>query len=292
MIENDKLSLAYSSCPNDTFIFNGIANNLIDLQGMEFNITLADVETLNKQALNTVHDITKLSFAAFGSVRDKYRLLEVGSALGRGCGPLIISRTKRKIYDINEPLISVPGLGTTAYHLLMLFLNDLRQGSGKGVHPHIIPMSFEKIMPHVLKGESDFGVIIHEGRFVYENSGLNLVCDLGTWWEKKTLLPIPLGCIAVKKKMDRNLGEKIEILIKKSIQHAEKNPGKAFEYIKKHAREIDGNVIQQHIDLYVNGFTKELGKKGKEAVKLFFSETIKAGILPESREELFLSDKT
>ena len=145
-------------------------------------------------------------------------------------------------------------------------------------------------MPHVLEEKSDFGVIIHEGRFVYKKMGFDLVCDLGQWWEEKTLLPIPLGCIAIKKEIGKELGKKIEGLIRKSIKHARNNPDAVYNYIKKHAQELDDDVIDQHIELYVNEFTEELGEKGEKAVRVFFSKIVKAGIIPQSSEELFVSD--
>jgi len=292
LAEIQKLSIAYSSCPNDTFIFNGLVHELFNTPGLEFDVTLADVETLNKRAKNAVYDITKLSFAAFGSVRDKYRLLKVGAALGRGCGPLIISCSEKQLSSKENPVISIPGFGTTAYHLLRLYLNDQIQESGRDINPEIISMPFEKIMPHLLEGKSDFGVIIHEGRFVYENMGFHLICDLGKWWEEKTLLPIPLGCIAVKKYIGKELSQKIEELIKQSIQYARNNPDAGYEYIKKNAQELDDDVIDQHIDLYVNEFTENLGTQGEEAVRVFFDKTVKAGIIPESNEPLFASDIT
>jgi 5,8-dihydroxy-2-naphthoate synthase len=290
MVEIQELSIAYSSCPNDTFIFNALVHNLIDTRGLKFNVALFDVETLNKKAFDACYDITKLSFAAFGSVRDKYRLLRTGAALGRGCGPLIISCPGKKLYDKLKPVIAVPGLGTTAYHLLQLYLKDLQAEPGKEIEPQIISMPFEKIMPSVLEGESDFGVIIHEGRFVYTKLGFNLICDLGQWWEEKTLLPIPLGCIAIKKEIGKEVAERIEQLIKKSIQYARKNPDAGYEYIKKNAQELDDDVINQHIDLYVNEFTEELGEMGEKAVRVFFDRTEKAGIIPKSNETLFVSE--
>ena len=290
MAEIQELSIAYSSCPNDTFIFNALVHDLIDTQGLKFNVALFDVETLNKKASEACYDITKLSFAAFGSVRDKYALLRTGAALGRGCGPLIISCRGKRLYDKLKPVIAVPGLGTTAYHLLRLYLNDLTAKFGKEINPQIIAMPFEKIMPHVLEGKSDFGVIIHEGRFVYTKLGFDLICDLGQWWEEKTLLPIPLGCIAVKKEIKKEVAEKIEQLIKKSIKYARNNPDAGYEYIKKNAQELDDDVIDQHIDLYVNEFTEELGETGEKAVRVFFAKAEKAGIISGSNETLFVSD--
>jgi 5,8-dihydroxy-2-naphthoate synthase len=295
MSEIHNLSIAYSSCPNDTFIFNGLVHDLIDTHGLKFDVTLADVETLNKKAIQGLYDITKLSFAAFGHVRDKYRILRVGAALGRGCGPMIIRHTKgesdKQLSDMKEPVISIPGLGTTAYHLLKLYLDDLEANAGSEINPQIIPMPFEQIMPHVKEGRSDFGLIIHEGRFVYEQLGFDLICDLGQWWEEKTLLPIPLGCIAVKKDMEQGLAERIEQLIKKSINHARVNPDAGYEYIKTHAQEINDDVIAQHIDLYVNEFTENLGENGEKAIRVFFERIEKAGIVPKSDEPLFISER-
>jgi len=294
MSDIQKLSIAYSPCPNDTFIFNGLANGYIDTQDLEFDVTLADVETLNHHASQGLYDITKLSFAAMGSAMSRYRLLRVGSALGRGCGPLIVGRSAesldKQLNDRRTPVIAVPGLGTTAYHLLMLYLKDIENSFKNPVIPEIIPMPFEKIMPHVLEGKSDFGVIIHEGRFVFQNLGLGLICDLGQWWEEKTLLPIPLGCIAVKKEMDKDIVIKIEHLIKKSIRYAWENPDAGYEYIKKNAQELDDSVIDQHIALYVNEYTEELGPGGEEAVKVFFDQVEKAGLFPKRTEPLFATE--
>ncbi|MCK5165434.1 MAG: 1,4-dihydroxy-6-naphthoate synthase, partial [Desulfobacula sp.] len=224
-MEPDKTyRLAYSSCPNDTFIFKAIARQLIDLKEYSFDIVLKDVEALNQNAAKGEYDITKLSFAAFGSLMDKYALLRTGSALGIGCGPLIISLAGRSIDDKSNPAIAVPGLGTTAYHLFRFYMDDLFAG----MDMRIIPMPFEKIMPAVIDKKADFGVIIHEGRFVYQTMGLELKADLGQWWEDNTSLPIPLGCIAVKRDIDRGVACDIQKLIRKSIDHAFSNPAMAY----------------------------------------------------------------
>jgi 1,4-dihydroxy-6-naphthoate synthase len=291
MIEQtNKFTIAYSSCPNDTFIFNGLVHGLIDTKGLKFDVAMADVETLNKKALNNIYDITKLSYAAFGRVRDKYRLLKTGSALGQGCGPLIITESQKNLYVSKTPVIAVPGLLTTAYHLLRLYLNDLMIEKGIDIFPEIIPMPFEEIIPHVLSGKSDFGVIIHEGRFIYSQSGLKLVSDLGAWWEKKTLMPIPLGGIAIKKNIKKDYAVKIEKLIAESIKYARNAPDSGYKYIKSNAQELDDQIIAHHIDLYVNEFSDNLGKKGEKAVRLFLNSIEKAGIAPETNEPLFASD--
>jgi len=283
MESNQTYRLAYSSCPNDTFIFKAIARQLIDLNGYSFDIVLEDVETLNQNAGKGAYDITKLSFAAFGSLMDKYALLRTGSALGIGCGPLIISLSGRSINDKSKPVIAVPGLGTTAYHLFKFYMDDLFAG----MSTDIIPMPFEKIMPAVIEKKADFGVIIHEGRFVYESMGFELKADLGQWWENKTSLPIPLGCIAVKRDIDPAAACDIQELIRQSIDHAFSNPAMAYDYIKTHAQELDEDVIQQHIELYVNDFSKSIGKKGEAAITTFFEKAWASGLIKKSEYPLF-----
>jgi len=283
MKKNQTYRLAYSSCPNDTFIFKAIARLLIDLKGYSFDIILKDVETLNQAAGKGAYDITKLSFAAFGSLMDKYALLRTGSALGMGCGPLIISLAGRSIDDKRKPVIAVPGMGTTAYHLFKFYMDDLFDG----MNTDIIPMPFEKIMPAVTEKEVDFGVVIHEGRFVYEAMGLELKADLGQWWEDKTSLPIPLGCIAVKRDIDPAAACGIQELIGQSIDHAFLNPDMAYDYIQTHAQELDETVIQQHIGLYVNDFSKNIGKDGEAAITTFFEKGRESGLIQKSEYPLF-----
>jgi len=287
--------LAYSSCPNDTFIFKGIAKNLIDTGGLHFNIVLEDVETLNQNAARETYDITKLSFAALGHVLDKYALLRTGAALGMGCGPLIISLPERSMddrldtrvpygkNDKTKQVIAVPGLGTTAFHLFKFYMYDLFPE----VETIIIPMAFEKIMPAVMNKKADFGVIIHEGRFVYQNMNLEMKADLGQWWEDKTSLPIPLGCIAVKRSMEPDLACQIQTLIRESIDHAFLHPAMGDEYIRKHAQEMEDSVIKQHIGLYVNEFSREIKGRGEQAVTQFFDYAIRAGMMQKSDLPLF-----
>ncbi len=283
MTNRNQFSLAYSSCPNDTFIFFPLALSLIDTGDLRFNITHADVETLNKKAAEGAFDITKLSFAAFSELQETYCLLRTGAALGRGCGPLLVSLPNRRLSDSRRPKVAVPGLKTTAHFLFRLFLNNLETS----VEPDIIPMPFEKIMPHVTEGRSDFGVIIHEGRFVYPDFGLDPVADLGRWWEDYTSLPIPLGCIAVKRRLATEHAARIEKILAQSLSYARANPDAGFPYIKAHAQELDDTVIKSHIDLYVNAFTENLGGEGEKAVRKLLSETQKAGLAPESSAPLF-----
>ncbi|MBU8911068.1 MAG: 1,4-dihydroxy-6-naphthoate synthase [Desulfobacterales bacterium] len=283
MKPNHTYSLAYSSCPNDTFIFKAIARALIDLHGYFLDIVLEDVETLNQRAAKNTYDITKLSFAAFGSLSDQYALLRTGSALGVGCGPLIISLPERSVDDKKKPVVAVPGLGTTAYHLFRFYMDDLFAG----MDADIIPMPFEEVMPAVIEKRADFGVIIHEGRFVYQAMGLELKADLGQWWEDKTSLPIPLGCIAIKRDIDPAVACDIQQLIRQSIDHAFSNPDMACDYIKIHAQELDEDVIQQHIKLYVNDFSKNIGDKGEAAIITFFEKARQSGLIEKSGNSLF-----
>ncbi len=275
---NRALTLGYSTCPNDTFIFYALAHNLIDCAGLTFKIELADVETLNQRAKRGVFDISKLSFAAIGHLLDRYVLLRSGAALGRGCGPIVVARPGFDLKKLKTKKVAVPGMWTTACMLLGLYL------SGK---PDVVPISFDKIMPAVQKGDFDFGVIIHEGRFTYKEYGLISLIDLGEWWEQKTLLPVPLGGIAIRRDINPEITRKVERAIRKSVIYAFNNRTKADDYVKRHAQEMTSAVIRQHIDLYVNEFTLDAGDEGEEAINRFFAMARDRGILPESNMPLF-----
>ncbi|MCG8615887.1 MAG: 1,4-dihydroxy-6-naphthoate synthase [Desulfobacterales bacterium] len=267
--------LAYSSCPNDTFIFKGIARQLIDTRGMDFKIFIEDVETLNQNAARERYHITKLSFAALGSLLDRYALLRTGAALGKGCGPLLISRPERQVDDRKNPVVAVPGMGTTAYHLFRFYLADLFPG----LEPDVRAMPFEQVMPAVTGGDADIGVIIHEGRFIYQTQGLEMKADLGEWWEEKTGLPIPLGCIAVRRDMNPDTACAVQTLIRESIDHAFAHPKQGEDYIKAYAQEMADEVIAQHIGLYVNEFSRDIGDQGTLAVTTFFDHAARAGLI-------------
>lgn len=279
------IKLAYSSCPNDTFIFKAIAQKLIDLKGFTFEIAVDDVEALNQQAVQLTHDVTKLSFAALGSLLDRYALLRCGAALGKGCGPLVVSRPDTGLAGAQKTrqTVAVPGMGTTACHLFRFFMAD----QYPDIDVTLLPMPFEKIMPAVLDRTADFGIIIHEGRFVYQSLGLEMTADLGQWWETKTELPIPLGCIAIRREIDQGIACDIQSLIRANIDHAFAHPDMGAEYIARHAQEMDPAVIRRHIDLYVNDFSKDLGESGEQAVTAFFSYARKTGLLPEIDLPLF-----
>ena len=285
MNSKKRFRLAYSSCPNDTFMFKALAGRLIDLQGVDFDIHINDVEALNQAAVQLTHDITKLSFAALGNLLDRYALLRCGAALGNGCGPLLVSRPGTSLQERSghEVTVAVPGMGTTAYHLFRFFMAD----RFPEMDVTVTPMSFDKIMPAVVDGTVDFGLIIHEGRFVYPTLGLERIADLGQWWEDKTELPIPLGCIAVRRDMDPDTACRIQALIRKSIDHAFACPDTGAAYIRQHAQEMDDTVIRQHIGLYVNVYSKDLGDTGEQAVTAFFAYARKIGMLPDTDLPLF-----
>ena len=273
------LTLGYSTCPNDTFIFYALAHNLIESRGLQFKIELADVETLNQQARAGVFDISKLSFAAIGHLLDTYGVLRSGSALGRGCGPLVVARPGFNLNQIDSKKIAVPGMWTTACILLGLYLSK---------KPDVVPMLFDLIMPAVERGDLDFGVIIHEGRFTYKNYGLISLLDLGKWWEQKTSLPIPLGGIAIRRDIAPEIARSVETAIRESALYGFKHRTETDGYVKKYAGEMSSAVIRRHIDLYVNEFTVEIGEQGKEAVEALFEMARDRGMLPESKMPVFV----
>lgn len=254
------LTLGFSPCPNDTFIFDALVNRRIDTEGIDFKVFMLDVETLNKKALHAELDITKLSFAALAKVQDKYDLLDSGSALGFGVGPLVISKEKDYVLNKNSR-VAIPGELTTAHFLFRLF------------YPEVIlrtEMVFSEIENAVISGVVDAGVIIHENRFTYQLRGLHKVRDLGEAWESERGLPIPLGGIAIKKELSSELKHKVNELIKKSVNYAFLHPDASEEFVKNNAQEMDANVRRQHIALYVNKYSLSLGDIGSEAVRALF----------------------
>jgi 1,4-dihydroxy-6-naphthoate synthase len=254
-----KLTLGFSPCPNDTFIFDALVNKKIDGEGLEFDVVLEDVETLNQWAMNGRLDVTKLSFPAFFQSLDKYVLLNSGAALGKGVGPLLISKLKMKNekLKIENSEVALPGENTTANFLFSFAYPE----AGKKKF-----MLFSEIEDSVLKGDTDLGVIIHENRFTYQQRGLHKVLDLGEYWEEQMKLPIPLGGIAVKKTIENSTAKKIDGLIKKSLEYAFANYPLLTDFVKQNSQEMSEDVMRQHIDLYVNNYSLDLGDKGKKAI--------------------------
>lgn len=258
-----KLTLGFSPCPNDTFIFDAMVNQKIDTGGLEFDVVLEDVETLNEWALAGKLDITKLSFPAFFRSMDNYVLLNAGSALGKGVGPLLVSKkdTPMDANVVAQSTIALPGINTTA-NLLFSF-----------AYPAAVQkkfMLFSAIEDAVVNEQTDLGVIIHENRFTYQQKGLHKVTDLGEYWEQQMHIPIPLGGIAISRDVRQKLALQVDQLIRKSLDYAFANYPSISDYVKQHSQAMQEEVMRQHIDLYVNNYSLDLGEEGKKAIEVLF----------------------
>lgn len=276
-----KLTLGFSPCPNDTFIFDALVNKKIDTEGLEFDTVLEDVQTLNEWALQGKLDISKISYGVLPLLLDKYLVLNAGGALGKGVGPLLI--TKNADGEVDNMTIAIPGEHTTAH---MLFSLAYPRASKKKF------MVFSAIEDAVLNGEVDAGVIIHENRFTYQQKGLNKLVDLGEYWEQQTGNPIPLGGIVMQKGFDTGLQQQVDRLIKTSLQYAFDRYPSITDYVKQHSQEMSETVMRQHIDLYVNNYSLQLGKEGKAAVQTFLDIYNRLKNTTTQQQEIFLPDAT
>lgn len=252
-----ELSLGFSPCPNDTFVFHALVHGIVGVEGVRFQPRLEDVETLNRLALDGAVDVTKISYGALPRLLDQYRLLRSGGALGRGCGPLLVSRSPLDRASLRDATIAIPGRMTTANLLLRLFGPEFRPG---------VERVYSDIMPAVARGEVDAGLIIHESRFTYPRFGLVKVVDLGEWWEGETGAPIPLGGIVARRSLGEPLIRRIEAAIRASVEHAFRHPSASATYVAAHAQEMEPEVMRQHIDLYVNDFSVDVGEEGERAI--------------------------
>jgi len=269
-----KLSIGYSPCPNDTYIFCGLAHQKIALPKVAFAPPLLeDVETLNRWAMEKKLDVTKLSFHVLGHVLDEYCVLSTGSALGRGCGPLLVARPGFDVKNLVTATIAIPGKFTTANMLFRMF---------SPASTNLPEMRFDTIMEAVISGEVDAGVIIHESRFTYADQGLICLQDLGQWWEETSGHPIPLGCIVARRSLGGKTISAIDAAIAESIAYADTDPTRCIPYMQQHAQEMDTKVMQSHIGLYVNEYSRSLGSEGLAAIDAFFERGRDAGILPPS----------
>lgn len=275
-----KLTLGFSPCPNDTYIFDAMVHQKVDTEGLEFEYFMADVEQLNTAAFNEKPDITKLSFHAFLHLAGKYLLLDSGAALGFGAGPLVISRHLKDFNELPGKTIAIPGVYTTANLLFSLAMKDL---------VHKKEMLFSDIENAVLTNETDAGLIIHESRFTYQSKGLNKLIDLGEFWEQLTGSPVPLGGIAAHSRLGDEIIGKVNRSIRRSVDFANIHKGEPNEFISCHAQEMDPAVMHQHIDLYVNQFSVSLGVQGKQAINQMFQYAVSAGIIAEMPERIFAS---
>lgn len=273
------LKLGFTTCPNDTFIFDAMVHHKVDTEGLIFMVTLADVAELNEEAMaNNLH-VTKISYYAYAHVANRYAILDSGSALGHGNGPLLIAKEPLNTKDLPELTIAIPGEYTTANLLLSLAFPDVQK---KEVY------LFSEIEEAILNGEVDAGVIIHENRFTYQEKGLYKIVDLGEQWEKQNQMPIPLGGIVVSRDLSDDVQQKINRVMTRSVAYALENPDESMEFVKAHAQEMGSDVIRQHINLYVNEYSKTLGGDGRSAIEHLFKQAQKKKLIPHINQPLFV----
>jgi 1,4-dihydroxy-6-naphthoate synthase len=276
-----RLSFGASPCPNDCFILDAIVNHRIDLEGLEFSLHLADVEALNRSALAGEAEVTKLSYHTYAYCADRYVALDAGSALGRNCGPLVISKREIAAEEVagGSLRIAIPGRYTTANFLLGFAFPAARNRT---------ELLFSEIETAVLTEEYDAGVIIHENRFTYAAKGLKKIIDLGERWERETGVPIPLGGIVVRRSIADEVKRRVNRVMRRSVEFALANPSASLPFVREHAQEMSEEVMYQHIALYVNQYSVDLGADGKRAVETLFDRVVAAGGISPVREPLFL----
>ena len=275
-----KLTLGFSPCPNDTFIFEAMVHGRIDTEGLQFDYFLADIEDLNKRTLEGSSDITKMSCYAFAYAAKDYLILDSGSAIGFGNGPLLVSKKKIDPSEITGARIAIPGKYTTANLLFSLAWPDAVNKT---------EYLFSDIPEILLKDEADAGLIIHETRFTYQKKGLIMVADMGKFWDEQTGLPIPLGLIAVNRRVPTDIALKVNRIIKRSIEYALRDPVMSFDFIRSNARETKKSVIEDHIKLYVNDYSLGLGPEGKNAITELFRIGREKWVVPELPGQIFLT---
>jgi len=277
-----KLSLGFSPCPNDCFMFDAIVNRRIDLEGLSFDVRMDDVEALNKAAFADLIDVTKLSYHAYAYCADRYVLLDAGSALGRNCGPLLIS--KRPITSEQVAAgglrIAIPGRYTTANFLLGLAF------PAAGDRTELV---FSEIEPALVAGRFDAGLIIHENRFTYAAKGLRKIIDLGEFWEQETGAPIPLGGIVIRRSLPADVLQRVNRVMRRSVEYAFAHRDASLPFVREHAQEMSEDVMYRHIDLYVNEYSVDLGAEGRRAVEVLFDRARASGIIPRTDAPLFLA---
>lgn len=275
-----KLTLGFSPCPNDTFIFDAMIRGQVDTEGLEFEVIMEDVEALNRRAFAGDIDITKLSYHAFAHLAGRYALLDAGSALGNNCGPLLVARKILDDAQINAGPIAIPGKMTTANFLLSL---AYPQAQNK------VETLFSDIEDAVLRGDAIAGLIIHENRFTYQQKGLIKLIDLGEYWETTTGLPIPLGGIVVRKDLPLEIQNKMNRVMRRSVEYAFEHPADVMPFVRAHAQAMDEAVMRAHIDLYVTKFTVELGSEGRKAVEAMFRMAAEKGLVPALPSTIYIN---
>ena len=267
------LTLAYSPCPNDCFMFDAMVHGRIDTEGLDFDVRLLDIDALNTAAFAGEFDATKLSFHAYAYCADRYVLLDAGSALGNNCGPLLISKRDipRTEVAAGGVRIAIPGRFTTANFLCGLAYPQAQDKT---------PIVFSDIEPAVLEGRFDAGVIIHENRFTYEAKGLKKIIDLGEFWEDETGAPIPLGGIVVRRGLADDVKQVVNRVMRRSVEYAFAHRAASLPYVRAHAQEMSDEVMYKHIDLYVNEYSVDLGSEGRRAIELMFGRANALGLIP------------
>jgi 1,4-dihydroxy-6-naphthoate synthase len=273
-----KLSLGFSTCPNDTFMFEALVNKRIQVKGYEFELFLADVEELNKKAMKEDLDISKISIASYPYFASSYQILSAGGAIGTGNGPVLVSKNKIYPDELDDLLVAVPGNHTTAKLLMTIMYPEAK---------NLKEFLFSDIENAVLSNETDAGVIIHENRFTYQEKGLRKIVDLGEEWEKLSHLPLPLGGIVIKRNLSNTIKTEINKLLAESIRFALDKPLLSLPFIKNYAQNLDEAIIFQHIKLFVNEYSAQMGEEGKEAIRALFNKGIKVGSLPEIKDTIF-----
>lgn len=285
-----KLTVGFSPCPNDTFMFDAMVHHKIDTEGLLFDVIIDDVESLNQKVLSNEIDVSKSSFATFFRVTDTYLLLNAGAALGNGVGPLLIAKNEIRIpitigtkSEIGNLKIAIPGKNTTANFLFSIFFPEA---------VNKVEMIFSEVEDAVLSGSVDAGVIIHENRFTYHDKGLKKICDLGELWENETGQPIPLGGIIVKKSLPSDIRKKLGRVMRKSVEYAFTHPESSYAFVKQHAQEMDEAIRKKHIALYVNNYSIDLGETGRRAVETLFSKAIETGMIASTQKNIFVNQVT
>lgn len=279
MNNKTKISLGFSSCPNDTFIFDAMIHDKVNTEGLEFELFIGDVEELNRKAFSNELAITKISYNAYTRLTDNYILLDSGSALGENCGPLIIANERFDIKELASKKIAIPGVNTTANLLLSVAFPEVKDK---------VEMIFSDIEKSVINGSVDAGLIIHESRFTYQEKGLNKIIDLGEYWEDLTKTPTPLGGIIAQRNLGNELLQKINRVLKRSVQFAFDHPKSGIDFIRQHSQEMSEEVMYKHIGLYVNNYTLDLGESGRKSVKTLFNKAKQLGLIDAIEKDLFL----
>lgn len=277
-----KLTLGFSPCPNDTFIFDAMVHGRIDTEGIEFDYFLADVEELNKKALSNAVDITKMSYSAYAYAASNYLILDAGSALGYRNGPLLISKHKIDVSRLADARIAIPGKLTTANLLFSIAWPEARNKT---------EYLFSDIEKALLNEEVDAGLIIHETRFTYHKKGLLKIADMGEYWQQLTGLPIPLGAIVINKKIPEDVALKVNRIVRRSLEYAYHDSFASYDFVSSNAKEMESTVMNNHIKLYVNEYSIDLGKKGREAITGLFNIAAGKGVIPSLPEKIFLTGK-